>query len=485
MRSRLKEGQHSNADCDQDQRLNLGVPSAAMTKAAIYARISLDRHDGEGVERQLADSRALVAERGWTAVEYVDNDISAYRKRERPAWLELVRDLNAGRVDAVVAYHPDRLYRRLVDLETLIGAIEAGGVLVATVKAGDIDLSTATGRMTARIIAAVAAGESERIGERVSRAKRERAVQGRPSGGGARPFGLTADRLALVPDEAAQIRLCAEAVAAGKSIGSQVRRLNAEGHTTPRGYPWSTTALRRVLTHPYVAGLRAYRGEIVGEAVTPAIIERRAWEELRSGQLARSKGRPPSAGDLLTGLLRCGACGGRMYGANAAGGRVYQCRPNRDTGPSCARSITAGPIEAHVKGIVGGWLRHPDLAAEIAAVSQGASDSGAELDDIEQRIRSNTRRYSLSEISEEEYEDARAILMARKAKLAPVRTRPVVSAAELAAIRAMWDDDHADPDHMRAAIEAFVKTPLTVGPGRAGRMIPASERVAVEKRWPG
>lgn len=79
-----------------------------MTTAAIYARISLDRHDGEGVERQLADARALVADRGWSAVEYVDNDISAYRKRERPAWLELVRDLNAGKVDAVVAYHPDR-----------------------------------------------------------------------------------------------------------------------------------------------------------------------------------------------------------------------------------------------------------------------------------------------------------------------------------------------------------------------------------------
>ena len=48
-------------------------------RAAIYARISRDvTGEGLGVERQLADCRALASERGWAvAEEYVDNDISA------------------------------------------------------------------------------------------------------------------------------------------------------------------------------------------------------------------------------------------------------------------------------------------------------------------------------------------------------------------------------------------------------------------------
>jgi DNA invertase Pin-like site-specific DNA recombinase len=41
--------------------------------AGIYARISLDRRDGEGVARQLADCHELAAKRGWDVAEYVDN----------------------------------------------------------------------------------------------------------------------------------------------------------------------------------------------------------------------------------------------------------------------------------------------------------------------------------------------------------------------------------------------------------------------------
>src|SRR5687767_2145132 len=122
-------------------------------RTAVYARISLDRREGEGVARQLEQCRDLVESRGWeVTAEYVDNSVSAYQDRVRPQWVRLVKDLGAGGFDALVAVHPDRLYRRLPDLEGLIDTIEGQGVKVATVRAGDIDLSTASGRMTARIL---------------------------------------------------------------------------------------------------------------------------------------------------------------------------------------------------------------------------------------------------------------------------------------------------------------------------------------------
>src|SRR5690606_20510827 len=151
------------------------------------------------------------------------------------------------------------------------------------------------GRMVARILGAVSRQESERIGERVSRAKRERAAQGRPAGGGMRPFGLTATRDALVESEAAELRQSAAAILTGASWVSEVDRLNAGGVRSTQGRYWTTGSLRRVLTSPHIAGLRSYRGEIVGPASWPAIVDRGTWELLRAEVASRRRtGRPPN-----------------------------------------------------------------------------------------------------------------------------------------------------------------------------------------------
>ena len=85
--------------------------------AAIYARISLDRHgDGLAVERQLSDARRKAAALGWlVAEEYVDNDVSASSGRRRPAYQQLLSDLKTGRIDAVLTWQMDRLCRRTAD----------------------------------------------------------------------------------------------------------------------------------------------------------------------------------------------------------------------------------------------------------------------------------------------------------------------------------------------------------------------------------
>ncbi len=83
------------------------------SSVAIYARISQDR-DGEGlgVKRQLGDCREDAARRGWTvAEEYVDDDISAYSGKLRPAYERMLSDIEGRRRDAVMVWHMDRLHR--------------------------------------------------------------------------------------------------------------------------------------------------------------------------------------------------------------------------------------------------------------------------------------------------------------------------------------------------------------------------------------
>src|SRR3990170_3046146 len=101
-----------------------------MVRAAIYARISSDRDGNQlGVRRQVEDCERLAARQGWEVAErYVDDDVSAYNGRVRPAYRRLLDDLRGGFLDAVVVWHVDRLHRKPKELEEFFDLCEAAGL---------------------------------------------------------------------------------------------------------------------------------------------------------------------------------------------------------------------------------------------------------------------------------------------------------------------------------------------------------------------
>ena len=113
-------------------------------RAAIYCRISQDKTGaGLGVERQEQDCRELAAHLGWLVVEvFCDNDLSAYSGKRRPryhAMLDAIRDVL---VDAVLAWHTNRLHRSPVELEEYISVRNEGReVPTHCVRAGTLDAS--------------------------------------------------------------------------------------------------------------------------------------------------------------------------------------------------------------------------------------------------------------------------------------------------------------------------------------------------------
>jgi DNA invertase Pin-like site-specific DNA recombinase len=452
--------------------------------AGIYARISLDRRDGEGVARQLADCRDLADKRGWDVAEYVDNDISAFNGRRRPEYERLLDDIREQRLVAVVAYHPDRLYRHPRDLEAFVDAVQQAGAEVATVRAGDVDLATSSGRMVARILGAVARQESERIGERVSRAKLERAAQGRHGGGGRRPYGLTSDRTQLVEVEAAALRHVAANLLAGKSWRSQVDHLNRIGD----GRQWDTGTLRLTITSPHIAGLRSYRGEIVGEADWPAILDRGTWELLRADAARRRKpGRPPSDKHLLTGLLACHKCGRTLAWHT---GRVndYRCYMGTSTnGKGCGGTqISAQPADTHVLETVGGWLQRPAFVAELDAyLAYGDPALGAaraELDEIERREVLSAQQWASGVMGDEAYATAIDVLRTRRAEIEArlAGAQRLAGSAGITAADAAAGWAVLDIPGRRDIIRTAANCPIPVGPGRTadGRVVPVGTRLA-------
>lgn len=325
-----------------------------MTRAAIYARISKDR-EGEalGVKRQEQDCRALAGRKGWDVADvYVDDDISAYSGKVRPAYRALMAALKAGEVDAVVAYTNTRLHRSMRELEDFIDVVEARGAAVAIVQGGDYDLTSSAGRMTARILGAVARGESEQTSERIKRKFQEKREKGEWTGGGRQPYGFGKDRVTIVEAEAEIIRDAARRVLAGESTFGVAADLTRRGVPSATGGRWSSIRLKRMLRSGRVAGRmthRVYDGkhwtEIdLGPAVWPAIITPGQSVRLRA---VLTDGRPPARQrHLLSGVLRC-TCGHAMVSGGSSGGHepIYACR--RDMG-GCGTTIRMKPVEALV-----------------------------------------------------------------------------------------------------------------------------------------
>lgn len=273
---------------------------------AIYARISDDREGTEhGVDRQVEDCQALASAPVPDDLIFKDNDVSASTTstKARPRYDALMAAIEAGKVTTVYAYSNSRLTRRLREYLDLIELHKKYGVQFRTVVSGSDDLSTADGRMVAIIKAQVDAAEAERVGERVARQKRQRAADGLPQGGRYPTYGFTKDFM-VVPDQAAKLTEAFERRSRGESVTS-IAGVVGIGHGT----------LSRILTNPIYVGLRAYKGEVVGEMHEefPRLIQRHVWDAVQAQTATPTPGHNTRK-HLLSGIARCGKCGGKMKG---------------------------------------------------------------------------------------------------------------------------------------------------------------------------
>jgi DNA invertase Pin-like site-specific DNA recombinase len=308
---------------------------------------------------------------GWKVVEvYSDNDLSAFSGRRRPDYERMLADIEAGKITAVIAWHPDRLHRRSAELERYISVCERHRVENQTVTAGMWDLSTPSGRMTARQLGAVAAYESEHKSERVKAARVQQAKQGKYHGG-MRCYGYEKDGVTVRADEAAEIASACRAIAGGASLRSIVRDMNARKVPTASGKVggWTSQQLRVTLMSPRIAGYCTHKGVIVGTAAWPAIVDDATWrtvEAILSNPARRDNhGITGAVKWLGSGTYIC-ICGERALRSSSHGGsrrKSYRCsNPDRST-PHVTRS--AHDLDAYVEKLIVGRLSRPGTVEKL------------------------------------------------------------------------------------------------------------------------
>ena len=430
------------------------------------------------MDRQREACLILAAERGWTvdpSQVYVENDTSATRGK-RPGYESMLAAAETGAVEVIVAWHLDRLTRKLTELEHLITLSERTGVKVATVS-GDLDLTTDAGRLVGRILASVARGEVERKGARQRAANAQRAGQGKPPS--TRAYGYTADGT-VIPHEAVVVRGMFEQFAAGATLTSIRAQLNRDNILNSRQQPWGLTGVRGVLLNPRYIGECWRAGEFVGPG---------AWEPLADADTfaavgarlrdpIRLRGHDGSARKHLgSGLYRCGICadGTLMTSAQSrysrADGtvtpfRAYLCATSKHL------HRKAEPIDNLVVAVITARLRSADVLTLMSTDRDVAAVRELRREAIGLRARSDSLAAELAD----------GLLTARQVHVASERITARLADVEatlvthgqrsaMAALAGAQDPGaawQALDVIQRAAVVDTLAT-VTVHPGRPGR----------------
>ena len=293
--------------------------------AAIYARVSSDpRGIGRSTSEQVADCRAIAEREGWEVIAtFVDNDRSAsrYAKRDRPEYRKLTEFLKAGKADVLVTWEASRAQRDLEAYVKLRELCREAGVLWSysgrTFDLDDVDDAFSTG-----LDALLGERESDMTKKRVLRAVAANAAAGRPHGrltyGYRRIYDeQTGDLIEQVPreDQAAVVREAARRVLGGETPYAVAQDFNARGIPTPgNGKGWDLTQIKRLCVNPAYIAKRVHRGEVVGDAAWPPILDEATYYALVSklNDPKRRSQRDSNVRHLLSGIAVCGVCEGRV-----------------------------------------------------------------------------------------------------------------------------------------------------------------------------
>ncbi|WP_423489097.1 recombinase family protein [Mycobacteroides sp. PCS013] len=444
-------------------------------QAVIYTRISKDRAGaGLGVDRQREDCQQLATRLGWTVVEtFSDNDISAYSGKRRPGYEAMLAALESDRAQAVIAWHTDRLHRRPIELESFIDLCEYRRIEVRTVQAGSVDLSTASGKMVARMLGAAARHEVEHMIERAKSAKKQAALDGKFRGG-RRSFGYESDGLRLREPEAAAIRTGTQRVLSGVSLRQIARDWNAAGLRTAYGdNEFTSREVRTILLRPRNAGIVLHEGQRVGQGQWDAIMDTETFAAIEA--LLRDPARSNHISYIRkyqgSGVYLCGKCGAPMRSASQVGSKraadwrkVYTCSQAKHLGR------VAEYVDEYVSEHVIGRLTAPDAREVIMGAGADVTALHAQREGLRARLNQLSDMFTEGSIDGEQLRHGTAGLQTKlahvDAELASARSSSAL-AAILAEddVRAAWK---AAPPDVRGKVIDTLMT-VTVLPTTRGR----------------
>ena len=441
------------------------------TAAAVgYFRVSGSGQAGErhvSLEVQEAACNDYCRAHGLTLMATF-TDVASGRKDDRAQYRAMLAYTVEHGIDNIIVLYLDRFGRNPREILRRYWQLQESGVTVQSVRE---DLQE---ELMLLIRAGIAGQESKRTAERVSMSLLKAASKGTLVN--KLPFGYVkvrdqhGQRVEQVPEEAEVVREAVELAIGNRGYKSIADALNARGHRTKNGKFWATQTVKLLLTNPAIAGHFVFRGAtetVEHRDVYPAIVTAEEWDRLQERLTFRRenvRGKAATSDYLLSGLLRCGHCGGAMAGSSKGPGKhgYYLCANRKMSAHRCTEAVShrKDALESAVLEYLGQYSV-PNAVRQLLEAQGQEKDTKAEselvrtnkrLAELQQAFLNDLDRVDRGILNEPEYMTRQEV---RREEQEGLQSRTAELEATVAAQRDMEDQVAVVPVKVRSFLEAY------------------------------
>ncbi len=331
-------------------------------RCAIYTRKSSEEgleQDFNSLDAQREACEAYIKSQmheGWVLLDKQYND-GGYSggTMERPAFKELLKDIENDEVDIVVVYKVDRLTRSLMDFSKIIDVFDRHETSFVSITQ-QFNTTTSMGRLTLNILLSFAQFEREVTGERI----RDKISASKKKGmwmGGKVPLGYSKEdkKLVVHKEDTQKVQMLFEKYLELKSVPKLMQYLKEEEIKTKTDKYFSKGQLYHLLANKIYIGKithkdKVYEGE--HEAIICDEIFEKVQKLLYENKVDKICGVKCSSNSLLASLIY-DDLGNRMTPSHSNNhGRRYRyyistaLKNNKETGS--ISKIPAGEVEKFI-----------------------------------------------------------------------------------------------------------------------------------------
>lgn len=405
-------------------------------KYFIYCRKSSEAEDRQvlSIESQIAELQSKFAPD--PEIEIVDVLEEAYSAKApgRLVFDDMLKRIERGEANGIIAWHADRLARNSVDGGRIIYLLDNG-------KLKDLRFATSTfennpqGKFMLSIIFGYNKYYVDNLSENVKRGNRTKIANGwRPNRA---PIGykncLETKTIVPDPEHFPYVRRIFDLALSGTHSIGRIRGVATDqwGYRTPKlkrmgGTPIAHSTLHHMLTNPFYAGQILWGGQLYPGKHKP-VVSLEEFDRVQELLGRPTRSRPKRHSFAYTGLIKCGACGLSItaeHKQNRHGSRYiyYHCTRRHRTTRCTEPSIEVKALERQIRA----FLRRvyvPDPLHEWAAddIKTWCVDHAAEkalsrqsleraITETEAQISNLTDLRIRAMITDEEYEQKRHAL---------------------------------------------------------------------------
>ncbi len=408
------------------------MESPTPQKFFLYARKSTDVEDKQvlSIEAQLTELRAYARKEGITIVkEFIERQSA--KIPGRPIFNEMLKRIEKGEAQGILAWHPDRLARNSVDGGRIIFLLDTGKLQALKFPTFWFE-PTPQGKFMLNIAFGQSKYYVDSLSENTKRGLRQKVRRGEYPGPA--PIGYINDvrTKTIVVDrkKAKIIKAAFELYAQGdKTLEDISNFLAHHGILSRGGKRIHKDRIKFILSNPFYYGHFRYGGEIHEGKHEPIIAKKlfdKAQEVLKQRGKPQKKEKIPKA---FTGLLRCGKCG-MMITAEIQKGHIYYRCTKKNKAVRCSQPyIREEELDRQLSKMIQKVSLPQDWAEELLKMAEKDEKEAAQscaafvqeakkkIKEINIKLQRLLDAYLDQDIDREEYRERKAKLMSEKKTL--------------------------------------------------------------------